>query len=98
MSTADSGRPHVPVCAALRKPAEARRRQCSACAFLWTRPVYALIRVNGRLVVTMLRFISAVSPQVDGGAAFISEPKARSEDKSSDLPLEVTLQVKGEFP
>jgi len=39
----------------------------------------------------MLRFISAVSLKVDGGAAFISEPRLGFEDKSSGLALEVML-------
>ncbi len=45
----------------------------------------------------MLRFISAVSLKVDGEAAFISKPGS-FRDESSGLALEVTLEVKGEFP
>jgi len=46
----------------------------------------------------MLRFISAVSLKVDGEAAFISKPPGSFRDESSGLALEVTLEVKGEFP
>ena len=50
MSTAASGRPHVPQCVVLGRPAEALGRPSSGCAIPVSR-LYALIRVNGRLVV-----------------------------------------------